>query len=145
MFELTQIELIEYSKYIEELYKTDSYFISIYHIEEPSLDNCVKDAIDTASKVNNLYCIKCYNKLVAIFGRELFEDLEFMTGFFISPEFRKHKQEIFTIMDSVFKNKYYVNIESKNKRAVTFFYNNGFDIDNIKHINNYTLVVLKKR
>lgn len=124
------------STLILECFATDTELLEKWHIEAPaSLEICAakttKDLLDLKVSV---YCIEKHNKVIGYFGKEIVDDNQFLTGFFIKPEYRTKNNikefwnKVNTIMGGT---SFFCGIYKKNKRAYNFLMkNNGIPFEN---------------
>src|ERR1700692_827256 len=87
------IQVEDYKPILAESYATDQDLIEKWHIEAgQGLEKCIerefKDLVDANVKV---FSVTKSEKLIGYFGRELFNSEQYLTSFFVKPEFRKRE------------------------------------------------------
>jgi hypothetical protein len=123
-------ELDNYKHIIYDCFSTDKDLIEKWHIESGStLENCTNrtynDMKDLDLKFNTIYK---EDKLLGYFGKEKFNNMNFLTGFFIKPEYRNKDniKEFWNIVNNTFENKlFYAGLYNKNVPAINFLTRNG--------------------
>lgn len=115
-----------YREYLKNLFSSDKDFLMDFHNHNNlSLEECVDITLDCFKKASNfkLFEIKIDNKNIGFFGKEIYNNKEFLTGFFIKPEFRKKETINKVVKDFIypnFNNGFFCGIYSKNKKAMKF-------------------------
>lgn len=114
----------EIPEMIRKCYESDKIFIEKYHeLSGSSVNECINRSINDFF-VNNIdiYSLYSNNKFVGYFGDN---KANWLVGFFIMPEMRKYKKEVWNIIESHFDGNFKMGILTKNKPAKKFFIENG--------------------
>lgn len=109
---------------ISHCFSSDYELMSKWHISAPSsLDNCVSRTVNDLRELSvfNFYMIS-ENETIGFFGKEIHNQMTFLTAFFIKPKYRT--KEIFERFWGEVKknvgNDFYCGIYNKNERAKRF-------------------------
>jgi hypothetical protein len=119
-----------YKDIINELYSSDVDFVEKYNLGEGlTIDDQVSKSIETLSNTPDLsvFSITKDGELIAYFGKQIFHEYQFLTGFFIKKEFRNRSfvEYFFSVLKSYFKDSFYCILHYKNSRAINFILKNG--------------------
>lgn len=127
------IECSDYKKAVAKAWESDPSLIEKYHIKAgQGLQVCIDDTLEALSKCSDLkfYDVHDNKELVGFFAAEYFRYGNFITTFFLYPEFRslKNKKEFISLMLEFFgkEKDLYTAVYSHNHRAVDFLEDNGF-------------------
>jgi hypothetical protein len=125
-----------YSSLILECFKTDPELIEKWHIEAPaSVENCAKRTTEDLKKANvSVYeLIDTKNNTIGYFGKEILNNNEYLSGFFIKPEYRNKEtiKEFWNCVNLIMdNNQFFCGIYKKNTKAYSFLMkNNGFPFE----------------
>lgn len=129
------VERADYEKAIADAWASDPSLIKKYHIRAgQGLDKCVEDTVDVLKKCSDLKFYDVYQnkELAGFFATEYFRYGNFITTFFLYPQFRslKNKKDFISLMLEFFENDkdLYTAVYAHNTRAVDFLEDNGFVI-----------------
>lgn len=106
---------------LTKLFRTDSELLSKYHILAPnSAEVCAERTLKDLNDSNvEIHLIKQNNEVIGYYG---IEGSSFLTGFFLTPEFRTPAVvELFWgRVEQHFEKDYFVGLYTKNTRAIKF-------------------------
>ena len=90
----------DYEALVRECYESDKDHISKIHFySDLGFEACIKNTARDAWIYNvQWYKVLEDNKTVGYFGHEVFNEQDWLTGFFIKPEFRKSKQDFWKVI-----------------------------------------------
>jgi GNAT superfamily N-acetyltransferase len=129
------MECMDYESAVAKAWASDPSLIEKYHVKAgQGLKACIDDTLQALEKCNALrfYDVYEHEDLAGFFATEYFKYGNFITTFFLYPEFRslKNKKEFISLMLEFFgkERSLYTAVYSHNKRAVDFLEENGFEI-----------------
>ncbi len=110
----------------------DSELIDLFHVIAPaSVKDCAEKTIKDLVEANvEMYTIRTDNgdnALIAYFGKEVLQGINFLTGFFIMPEHRNDegRKAFWVAVRSVMDAEFFSMVHPKNIRAVKFLLKEG--------------------
>lgn len=116
-----------YKPILAECYAADPELVSRWHtVAGQGLEACIEREFSDLKEANvRLFKVTQGEQLVGYFGKELFDGLEFLTGFFLMPSFRPQKLEFWNLIRSEFKDNFFCGIYEKNLPAMRFIKTRG--------------------
>lgn len=113
---------------IEECYSSDDNFIKNFHeLNNASTSDCISRTANDLVKYDvKIFGLYNNDELVGYFGDELFENTNWLSGFFIIPKYRKEfKTKIWEAIVNHFNSNFNVAMMVKNIPAKRYLLNNG--------------------
>lgn len=108
-----------------------------------SFDECCEQDIEALNTEGvKTFCIFDEDEFVAYFATLYLPEGKELTGFFIDPKYRKIKDEVWSMIEGHFGEKFYNAIYKKNLFAIKFCEKKGKEITNIEY-NNETVVIFE--
>lgn len=134
-----------YENIIRELYSSDVNFVNKYNVGEgENLEEQISKSVEVLSNTPDLtvFSIRDEGNLIAYFGRQRFNEDQFLTGFFIKKEFRnRHFVEyFFIVLDAYFDGAFYCILHYKNSKAINFIVKNGELIESNQELLTFKII-----
>lgn len=126
------VEKSDIRNVLRSLYESDFEFINIWNVDEGSnIDEMLDHAEEVISSLS-VTVLKIINEetgeIIAYFGKELYFENSFLTGFFIKKTYRRKDFMLcfFEWLKLIFYGKtVYCNVHKNNRKAVDFLVKNG--------------------
>ena len=113
---------------LRECFATDADLLSTWHVcAGQGLEACVKKTHRDLGKANaTVFEITDDGERVGYFGKEIAGRFQFLTGFFVKPQFRTKEKmrEFWALVLSEFNGTFLVGLYKKNKPAIEFIEKN---------------------
>lgn len=129
------VECMNYEDAFTKAFIADPAFVEKYHVRAgEGFETCVNDTIDVLKNCPTLKFYDVYNEdeLIGFFGTEYFMYGNFLTTFFLYPQFRnnKTKKDFISLIFEFFgkEKELYTAVYSHNTRAVNFLEKYGFEV-----------------
>jgi GNAT superfamily N-acetyltransferase len=129
------MQCMDYEVAVAKAWASDPSLIEKYHVRAgQGLEACVMDTLEALNKCQGLrfYDVYEHEDLAGFFATEYFRYGNFLTTFFLYPQFRslKNKKDFISLILEFFgkERDLYTAVYSNNKRAVDFLEENGFYI-----------------
>ncbi len=119
-----------YKHLLKECFASDPILLEKFHIYAgQGLDACVDKTYNDLQFCNTIvFEIRKDNQLVGYFGKENFDNKEYLTGFFIVPNFRDQKSKVWDLISIEFNCPFYCGLYEKNQPANKFIQSRGGQI-----------------
>ena len=132
---MRMMECMDYEGAVARAWASDPSLVEKYHVKAgQGLEACVKDTLEVLGKCHALrfYDVYDHEYLAGFFATEYFRYGNFLTTFFLYPNFRslKNKKDFISLILEFFgkERDLYTAVYSHNKRAVDFLEDSGFVI-----------------
>jgi len=139
--------IIDYKSMLKDCFVTDPNLLEKWHIASgQGLDACVdKTFQDLQYCKASIYKLTSESDLVGYFGKELCDDKQWLTGFFLFPKFRneQNKKEFWQIVESEFQRPYFCGLYEKNKPANAFIKKHGGELIKSVDLSNGPVLVYR--
>lgn len=118
---VAQLE-INFKPLLTECFATDPDLLAKWHIKAGSgLDSCVEKTFQDLIEARVLiFRVTNDQETVGYFGKEYFEGENYLTGFFIKPQFRSQKSDFWALIQNEFNGAFLCGLYKKNKPAIGF-------------------------
>lgn len=142
MIQFSYKETINIVPALTVCFATDKELLDKYHIEAPAdLNTCVARTYFDLQKAKNfkffvIGCTEDISGIVGFFGKETIDGINFLTSFFIKPQFRHRDMMDFlwTAIEEELGIDFFTALYEKNTRAKKFLERNGMKLIGVKEI-----------
>ncbi len=126
-------QVFEYREIIAECFDQDADLLKFWHLQSgKGLNKCVDATYDDMHTAGvEFFVVRDGAQMIGYFGREKTLGSEFLTGFFIIPEFRKKDfvAKFWDLVLSKFGDPFFCGLFQKNIPAISFILkNNGIPV-----------------
>lgn len=118
---------INFEETIRTCYESDPSIETFSRNKDLGLEGRIEKEIESLKKTHSsfkFYEIFDEDKLVGYFGIER-KPAQFLTTFFIMPEYRKHKKKVWKFIKNHLPKTFFAGLFKVNTRAINFFEKNG--------------------
>ena len=137
----------DYKGIIAKCFAQDQDLISRWHLNAGrGLSDCIMQThADMLNAKVEFHAIHEGDSLVGYFGKEQAAGSDFLTGFFVMPEYRtkKHLFEFWHIVNSSFTAPFFCGLFEKNKPAIDFIKRNGGKLSQAGHAHGQPALIFK--
>lgn len=118
-----------YKDLLKNCFSTDEQLIQVWHLEAgKGLESCVEKTFqDLQLYKTQIFKLSNENELAGYFGKEVFNNNTFLTGFFLLPKFRNHegRTNFWNSVESELTKPYFCGLYEKNVPANKFIKSHG--------------------
>jgi hypothetical protein len=121
----------DYESIIRWFYQAeDPAFFSTYHKRQGTLDECVKDTVDTLSGAAEFYVVEQHGCMAGFFVKTVYDGVAVLEGFHILPPFRTPLffSQFWDLAGTVFDLDMHIGVLESNHPAIRHLTRNGFHV-----------------